>query len=84
LQQRGHDIKIERPRIDLPHTVERRIETEVPGNPPFELGNLLAVAQQIEHVLLGAHRALYSPQRVTLDQLIEATMRHQQLFGHRR
>ena len=53
------------------------------GDPGLEIGEFGGVtAEQVEHVLRGAHRALDAAQRVAIDQVLEALEGDQQLVGH--
>ena len=69
LHERGDDLVVERARVDLTDRVEGAGEAEVRGDPALELGHLAGVsAEQVEHVLRRAHRALDAAQRVPLQQ----------------
>ena len=57
-------------------------ETQEFGDPALEFGQLFDVtAEQVEHVLAGAHRALDPPQRVAVEKLAHPRQREHHLLG---
>ena len=84
LHERGEHVLVQRARVNLPDAGEDLGETQVLGDPALELGELPGVpAEQAEHVLGGADRALDPAQRVAGDQLRDPAVRHQRLVGGR-
>ncbi len=56
----------------------------MPRHPLLQGSQLgLVAAEQVEHVLRGAHRALDAAQRITGDELLKPGERHQHLVGRR-
>ena len=82
LDQRGDDVEVERAWVDLTDAGEHPVEAEVPGHPFLEVGEgHSGPAEQVEHVLGGAHRALDAAQRVAREQVVEPVERDQHLVG---
>ena len=82
LGQGGQDIPVERTRIDLTGRGEHGRTSQVIGDPLFELGQLgLVAAQQIQHVLARADRALDAAQRIALDEFVHALIGDEQLVS---
>ena len=84
LHQRADDIEIERAGVHLAHVGEHRLEAEVLGDAALQPVEALAVAvEQVEHVLLGADRALDPPQRVAGEEVVDPVQRLEQLLARR-
>jgi hypothetical protein len=81
LDQRRHDVEVERPRVDLADVGERRSESQVLEHGCLEPVDRGLVAEQVEHVLLGADRTLDAPQRVAPQQLVDPAKGLQQLLA---
>ncbi len=82
LHQRGQHVEVERARVDLADAGQPGGEAEVRGHPPLQLGELGRIAaEQVEHVLGGAHRALDAAQRVARAQLLQPGVRDEHLVG---
>ena len=64
-------LVVERPRVDLPDAGELRLNPRWRGDVFSSSPAFRVAAEQVEHVLRGAHRALDAAQRVPLDQLLD-------------
>ncbi|CCW13901.1 hypothetical protein EBESD8_44640 [Rhodococcus aetherivorans] len=82
LHERGEHVVVQRARIDLTDAGEHVREPEVLGDRRLETRELVGVAaEQVQHVLRGAHGALDAAQRVPGDQLAQPGERDEQLVG---
>ena len=82
LGQRRDHIEVQRPRVYLPHRVQDLSEAKVVGHQLFQLVDPGAVAAHEVHlVLLGPHRSLQPPERVSSQQIGDPTVRSQELLG---
>jgi hypothetical protein len=84
LDECGHHVVVQRPRVHLPDAGENVCEAQEFGYPPLQRSQPRGIAvEQIEHVLRGAHGPLDAAQRVAVDQLREARQCDQRLLGRR-
>ncbi len=82
LHQRGDHVVVEGAGVDLADRGERLGEAEVRGDAPLQVGELVRVAaEQVQHVLGRADRALDPAQRVAREQVLQAAVGDQQLVG---
>ncbi len=82
LHQGGDNLQIKRPWIDLPDVAQDPIEAQVRGHGTLECFNGTGVSvEEVELVLLGSHRTLESPQRVSLDKRLDHLESHQKLLA---
>ena len=82
LRQGGDDVVVEATRIHLSRGGENGLETQLGGDPAFQLGQPACVAaEEVEHVLGGSDRPLDPARRVAGDELLQSPVRHQQLVG---
>ncbi len=84
LDERGEHVVVQRARVDLADAGQLGGEPQVRRDPALQLGQLVRVAaEQVEHVLRGAHRTLDAAQRVAGAQLLQPGERDQHLVGRR-
>ena len=82
LHEGRDDVEVERARVHLPDVGERGLEAEVARRrPPRAHATFVGRAEEVEHVLLRADRALDAAQRVAGEQLLDAAERLEQLLA---
>ena len=81
LDERCHDVEVERTGVHLTDVGEGGVEAEVAGHCRLELDDPVGAAQQVEHVLLGADGPLDAPKRVPREELLDALERLQELLA---